>query len=159
MVERVQPALVGPWVRGWVKTNLSGGGRVHLTNKWECSVQVGVPGYRTGGKKRRRNESCSGVDQRLKHRQSDISQCPLVGVTDLECVGRRGAGRREPSVLATKNVNITTPKYGNAQKNNPTELRRFATRREAAREAENAPILLRAAAGSLWSILAMRRYF
>ena len=33
----------------------------------------------------------------------------------------------------------------------PTELKRWITR--GAREAENAPALLRAAAGSLWSIL------
>lgn len=63
MVERVQPALVRPWVRGWVEADLCGRGRVHLTNKREGPVQVGVPGDRTGCKERRGNEGRSGVHQ------------------------------------------------------------------------------------------------
>ena len=72
-----------------------------------------------------------------------------MGVTDLECVGRCSAGRREPDLLGAMDVNNATPKHGNgAQKLVPTELKRWA-----AREAEDAPVLVRAAAGSLWSIL------
>lgn len=65
MVKRVEPALVWPWVCGWVETNLSGRGRVYFTDKWKCSVQVGVPGKRASSKERCRNEGCSGIDQRL----------------------------------------------------------------------------------------------
>jgi len=65
MIIRVQPALVWPWICGWVETNLSGGGRVYFTDKWKGSVQVGVPGKRASSKERRRNEGCSGIDQRL----------------------------------------------------------------------------------------------
>ena len=63
MVERVQPALVRPWVRGWVETDLCGRGRVHLADKRKGSVQVGVPGDRTGCKERRGNEGRPGVYQ------------------------------------------------------------------------------------------------
>jgi hypothetical protein len=66
MIERVEPAVVWPWVRGWVKTNLCRGGRVYFADKWKGSVQVGVPRYRTSGKERRRNEGCPRVDQRLE---------------------------------------------------------------------------------------------
>ena len=65
MVKRVKPALVWPWVCGWVETNLPGGGRVYFTDKWKGSVQVGVPGKRASSKERSGNESCSGIDQRL----------------------------------------------------------------------------------------------
>jgi hypothetical protein len=55
--------------------------------------------------------------------------------------------------FAVKNMNNPTRKHGGVtQKNVLTELKRM-TRWGAAREAENAPALLRAAAGSLWSIL------
>jgi len=63
MIERVQPALVRPWVRGWVETGLCGRGCVHLANKRKGSVQVGVPGDGTSRKERRGNEGCSGVHQ------------------------------------------------------------------------------------------------
>jgi hypothetical protein len=65
MIIRVQPALVWPWICGRVEANLSGGGRVYFTDKWKGSVQVGVPGKRASSKERRRNEGCSGIDQRL----------------------------------------------------------------------------------------------
>lgn len=60
-------------MRGCVKTDLSGGGRVYFTDERKGSVQVGVPGDRTGSKERRGNEGCSGVHQRLRHHQSGIS--------------------------------------------------------------------------------------
>jgi hypothetical protein len=72
MVERVQPAFVRPWMRGCVKTDLSGGGRVYFTDERKGSVKVGVPGDRTGSKERRGNEGCSGVHQRLRHHELDI---------------------------------------------------------------------------------------
>lgn len=87
---------------------------------------------------------------------SSIRHMPrvLMGVTDLECVGRCSAGRREPDLLGAMDVSNTTPKHGDgAQKLVPTELKRWAARRGATREAEDAPVLVRAAAGSLWSIL------
>ena len=75
----------------------------------------------------------------------------LVGVTNLECVGRRSARRREPNLLCAMIMNTNpSPKRGDgAQKFVPTELKRCAARRGAVREAENAPVLLRAATGSL----------
>jgi hypothetical protein len=55
---------------------------------------------------------------------------------------------------AVMNVNNPTRKYGGStQRIVPTALERWMTRRGTAREAENTPDLLRAAAGSLWSIL------
>ena len=65
MVKRVQPALVWPWICGWVETNLSGGRRVYFPDKRKGSVQVSVPGKRASSKERRRNEGCSGINQRL----------------------------------------------------------------------------------------------
>ena len=38
---------------------------MYFTNKWKGSVQVGVPGKRASSKECRRNEGCSGIEQRL----------------------------------------------------------------------------------------------
>ena len=62
MVKRVHPSFVRPWICGWVKANLCWGGRVYFANKGEGSVQVRVPGNRTGSKERRRRQGRSGID-------------------------------------------------------------------------------------------------
>jgi hypothetical protein len=84
---------------------------------------------------------------------SSIRHVPrrVVGVTNLECVGRRSARRREPDPLWAMIMNTDqSPKRGDrAPKFVPTELKRCAARRGAVREAENVPVLLRAATGSL----------
>jgi hypothetical protein len=72
---------------------------VYFTNEWKGSIQVSVPRDRTSSKERRGNEGCSGVYKRLSRHQSDIMPGILMDVTDLECVGGRSAGRREPDLL------------------------------------------------------------
>lgn len=150
MVKRVEPPFVWPWIGGWVKTNFSGGGRVHFTNKWKGSVQVGVPRDRAGSKERRRNEGCSGIDQRLGCQSDTRHEYSWV----LQTWNALGDAALEDANLACcqEHEQPNSETWWCHPKNAPTELKRM-TRWGAAREAENAPALLRAAAGSLWSIL------
>ena len=153
MVERVQPAIVRPWVRGWVKADLCGRGRVYFTDERKGSVEVGVPGDRTSRKKRGGNEGCPRVHQRLSRHRSGIRHAYSWVLRTWNPLADAAPEDANLTCWRPGNMNNPTPRnesHGDvAQKVVLTELKRFAARRGAAREAENAPVLLRAAAGSL----------
>lgn len=65
VVKRVEPALVWPWVLGWVEALFSGGVGVHLREEGQGAVELGVPGDRADGRERRRGQCCTRVQERL----------------------------------------------------------------------------------------------